>query len=235
MKLPAVFACENQHGIAPLFGRLTAIVPRASDVRFEYEVWVTGWLSAADLRARASEFGITDFELHRHHWAIKEIDLLDRLNRIGVRLPIRKPTAVDLTSHQFDVALSFAGETRPFVEAVARALEVELGPGRCFYDNDHKAQLARPAVDELLVDIYRNRSRLVVAFLGGDYERKNWCGLEFRVVREIIFRREHNRVMYVRIDDGAVEGVLATDGYVDARTHSADQIAEMIRQRVEAL
>jgi hypothetical protein len=90
-------------------------------------------------------------------------------------------------------------------------------------------------VDELLVDIYRNRSRLVVAFLGGDYERKNWCGLEFRVVREIIFRREHNRVMYVRIDDGAVEGVFATDGYVDARTNSAEQIAEMIRQRVEAL
>jgi hypothetical protein len=47
-----------------------------------------------------------------------------------------------------------------------------------------------------------------------DYEKKDWCGLEFRVVREIVFKRQHDRVMYVRMDDGDVTGVLTTDGYV---------------------
>lgn len=87
------------------------------------------------------------------------------------------------------------------------------------------SQLARPSLDILLQDIYRNRSKLIVVFLSADYQRKIWCGIEFRAVREIIGERSNDRVMFVRTDDGAVEGVFAMDGYIDARRFGAADIA----------
>jgi hypothetical protein len=41
--------------------------------------------------------------------------------------------------------------------------------------------------------------------------------------------------MFVRTDDGAVEGVFATDGYVDARHHDAAALARYIQERVNLL
>ena len=104
-----------------------------------------------------------------------------------------------------------------------------------FYDNNYKGQLARPSLDILLQDIYRNRSRLIVAFLSENYKEKEWCGIEFRAIREIIKEREHERVMFVKMDEGKVEGVFSTDGYIDGRTHSPTEVAEFIRERVSLL
>lgn len=134
--------------------------------------------------------------------------------------------AVDITQHHFDVGLSFPGEARGLVEQVARELEAY------FYDNNYVSQLARPSLDTLLQDIYRNRSKLIVVFIGADYQRKDQCGVEFRAIREIIMARNEQRVMYVRVDDGAVDGVFRTDGYVDARRFNPAEIAQFITERL---
>lgn len=233
--LPSLFAYEHQHRLAARYGRLTRVVARDRDVRFEYELYDGELMPADSVYSSARTLGIKDTEIHRHHWSIKEVDLIARLRDIGVALPTRRANHIDVTTHHFDVGLSFAGETREFVADVAAALDHEIGRRNYFYDNHHKAQLARPSVDALLEDIYRNRCRLVVAFIGSDYEKKDWCGLEFRVVREIVFKREHDRVMYVRMDDGDVSGVLKTDGYIDARRHKPDEVARFIRERLDSL
>lgn len=75
----------------------------------------------------------------------------------------------------------------------------------------------------------------MVVFLGGDYQRKDWCGVEFRAIKEIILRREHTRIMFVRTDDGAVDGVFSTDGYVDGRNFTPAKVAEFVEQRVRLL
>jgi hypothetical protein len=167
-----------------------------------------------------------------------QADALSRRAGRGIQLPAwvqSAPKAVDITTHQFDVALSFPGEVRGLVEEVAHNLEALIGPNAYFYDNNYVAQLARPALDMLLQDIYRNRSKLIVLFVGADYERKDWCGIEFRAIRDIIATREHNRIMFVRTDDGAVEGVFATDGYVDARHFAPEVLAGFIQERVGLL
>jgi hypothetical protein len=235
VSLPSVFAYERHHQLPVRYGRVTRVVPRERDLRFEYQMYEGTLMSAEDMRTHEGILGIREFEVNRHHWAIKEVDLLARLADIGITLPTGRTNQVDITTHQFDVGLSFAGETRPFVADVATGLDREIGRRKYFYDDHHKAQLARPSVDVLLQDIYRNRCRLVVAFIGSEYERKDWCGLEFRVVREIVFKRQHDRVMYVRMDDGDVTGVLTTDGYVDAREHTPDEIARLIRERLDSL
>ncbi len=64
------------------------------------------------------------------------------------------------------------------------------------------------------------------------YAKKQWCGLEWRAIRDIIKSKEDDRVMLVRFDDVPVEGVLSIDGYVDARSFTAYDVARFIAERL---
>lgn len=238
-RLPCIFAYEQPSKVAPQFGVLRGITKRQGQVRLEYEMQnVDPFLSAAELAAFSFELDIGKWELTRTHWAVKDVNLAKELGPKGVILPAWVPDisrAVDITTHEFVVALSFPGEFRSTVEQVALELERKIGPNSYFYDNNYVSQLARPSLDDLLQDIYGNRAKLIVVFLGGDYQRKDWCGIEFRAIKEIIMARDHKRIMFVRMDDGTVDGVLKTDGYVDGRKFGPADIARFIQQRVELL
>ena len=136
---------------------------------------------------------------------------------------------------KFEVAMSFPGEHRAYAAAVVDALRPTLGEDEIFYDFDYQAQLARPNLDTLLQDIYRNRCRLVVVFLCAEYAQKQWCGLEWRAIRDIIKSRQDDKLMFVRLDDAAVDGLFSIDGFIDARTHSPAQLAQLIAQRLGSM
>lgn len=236
---PCIFAYEAGHGKAPRFGAIRDVVRRQGQVRIECDLLpVEPFLSAEDLKALSFELDIGKSELNRTHWAVKDVDLARELRSRGVRLPDRWRVgsgSVDLSAHHFDVALSFPGEVRPLVHEVVGHLERILGQHACFYDNNYVSQLARPSLDVFLQDIYRNRAKLVVVFLSADYQRKTWCGIELRAIRDLIAERRHERIMFVRTDDGMVEGVFATDGYVDACRFPASEIARFIKERADLL
>jgi len=237
-RFPSIFAYESGHKLPPKFGFIRDVATRQGQVRIEYEIRaIDPFLSAADLEQMTFELDIGKFELYRTHWAVKEVNLPKELHSKGITLPssVRDVTnAVDVSKHIFDVALSFAGEARSLVEQIAQELERLLGPNSYFYDSNYVSQLAQPSLDTLLQGIY-SRAKLDVVFLSTDYQKKDWCGVEFRAVREIIFAREDSRVMFVRTDDGPVDGVFKTDGYVDARKFSPSKIAEFISERLEVL
>jgi hypothetical protein len=136
---------------------------------------------------------------------------------------------------KFEVAMSFAGEHRAYAAAVVDALRPTLGEDEIFYDFDYQAQLARPNLDTLLQDIYRNRCRLVVVFICAEYAKKQWCGLEWRAIRDIIKSRQDDMLMFVRLDDAAIDGLFSIDGFIDARTHSPAQLAHLIAQRLGSM
>lgn len=144
-------------------------------------------------------------------------------------------SACALANINFKVAMSFAGEQRAYVSRVVDALRPVLGADSIFYDYDYQAQLARPNLDTLIQDIYRNKSSLIVVFLCAEYAQKQWCGLEWRAVRDIIKAKEDDRVMFVRFDDAPVDGVLSIDGYIDARTFAATDVAHFVLQRLRQL
>lgn len=64
-----------------------------------------------------------------------------------------------------------------------------------------------------------------------DYRRKNWDGIEWRVIREILLERKPEQIMYITVDDGEVDGVFHNDAYIDARHFSTSQLADFIQQR----
>ena len=245
-RLPCIFGYERGvSGTDPKFGRLRAVRRLGNgEIKIEYEIIdLQPFLSEDDLTALSAELGINLHargfsELDRTHWAVKHIDLFRVLLSHGIILPpwaCYTPPPVNIITHRFDVALSFPGELRDEVAPLAKELRSQLGHDACFYDFFYTSQLARPSLDDLLQDIYRNRSRLIVVYLSSDYQSKDWCGVEFRAIKEIIMAREYDRIMYVRMDDGRVDGVLKTDGYIDGRRFSYLDIAHFVRQRIDLL
>jgi len=140
-----------------------------------------------------------------------------------------------LADLHFKVAVSFPGEKRRYVSRVVSMLRKSLGADSVFYDFDYQAQLARPNLDTMLQTIYREQSDLIVVFLCAEYSEKQWCGLELRVVRDIIKSRQDERVMFVRFDDASIEGVLSIDGYIDGSSNTTRQVADFILTRAAVI
>ena len=238
-RFPCIFAYESPCEKAPKFGLIRALTKRRNIVNIEYEIIkLDTFINHNDLAQMSFKLDITGWELNRTHWAIKNINLSEELYTKGITLPqgiIRDTKSVDITKHQFEVSLSFPGDVRDYVETVARYLERHIGPNSYFYDNNYKSQLARPSLDILLQEIYRDRSKLIVVFLCKKYQEKEWCGVEFRAIKDIIFNRQHNKIMFIRMDDGEVDGIFKTDGYIDATKHIPEEIANFIVERAELL
>jgi len=133
---------------------------------------------------------------------------------------------------RFQVALSFPGTKRDYVEALANRLKKSLPKNQVFYDRDFQAHLARPDLDVLLLKIYRARSSLVVVFLAKDYATSDWCGLEWRAIRDMIKKKSGKQVMFVRFDGRRYRWNVSIDGYLDATVFTPEQIATYILERV---
>jgi len=232
---PALFAYEGQ--TEPLrVGYLRRIKERSRSllIEFEFETAIPA-IPAKRIVELLIPLDIDKWELNRTHWAVKDEDLLSILHAAEL-VDGSFVTGVGIGGRveemQFKVALSFPGERRPYVEAVAAELKKRLPAGAVFYDRDFTSQLARPNLDTLLQRIYLTNSDLVVVFLCAEYQEKEWCGLEWRAVREIIKNKSDHAVMFMRFDDAAVDGTFSIDGYVDLTEHTPVQAARLIVERV---
>ena len=133
---------------------------------------------------------------------------------------------------RFHIALSFPGEHRNFVQRVAEALTDPLEPERIFYDQWYEAELARPNLDLYLQSIYRDQAELIVVFLCADYEKKQWCGLEWRAIRDLIKDKQDEAIMPIRFDETVIPGLFSIDGYINATDRNPEQIGKLILQRL---
>ena len=151
----------------------------------------------------------------------------------GLGTPLRE-SAADVQSKRFRVALSFAGEQRAFVEGVAGHLTTGLGEGRVFYDRYYTAKLARFNFNTYLTNIYLNESDLIVVFLSADYEQKDWCGLEWRVVLDLSKRRHDADIMPFTFNGVIPLGMLSIDGYIAIEEKTPQDVARLILERLGA-
>lgn len=232
-KSPCIFAYEDHCKKDASIGYITDILVRQVGVKIFFEKIEI--LSAEKLHELQFELDIKDWELNRTHWAIKKVNLYKELKPLGINLKTIKSQPIDITKHFFDASFTFAGESRDVVEQVVKELEKIIYKNNIFYDNYYISQLARPSLDTLLQDIYRNRSRLIVVFLCEKYQDKKWCGLEFRAIRDMIMEKEIAKIMYIRLDAGHVDGVFQTDGYIDGTKFTPQQLANFINERINLL
>lgn len=72
---------------------------------------------------------------------------------------------------RWDVALSFAGAQRDYVEQVAQALRAR--GVRCFYDADEEIDLWGKFLAEELPTIYGEQAAAVVVFVSAEYAARD--------------------------------------------------------------
>lgn len=178
-KFPCFFTYEEGCKKDPKFGRICDITIRQKTVKIDYEiVELDSFISYTDIPDMLFDLGIHHgrWALSRTRFEVKNVDLAKALALKNIGLPLqfmRSETKVDITKHHFDVAFSFPGEVRDYVKAIADELKKIVEPNTYFYDNNFKAQLARPSLDILLQDIYRNRSKMVIVFYVKNFKKKN--------------------------------------------------------------
>ncbi len=132
---------------------------------------------------------------------------------------------------RFQIALSFPGEHRDFVEKVADLVAEKTGRDHVLYDRYYEAEFARPDLDTYLQRLYHDESELIAVFLCAEYEAKEWCGLEWRAIRDLIKKRQTADVMPFRFDSTEVQGLFSIDGYVWIGERSPEEAAKLILER----
>jgi hypothetical protein len=130
----------------------------------------------------------------------------------------------------YEVALSFAGEDRAYVEEVARGLR-DAGVS-VFYDAFEKADLWGKNLIDHLADIYQKRSQYVVMFISTRYVEKAWTKheREHAQARALVAKAEY--ILPARFDDTEVPGMTSTVGHVDLRKTTPSDFVELILQKL---
>ena len=134
---------------------------------------------------------------------------------------------------RWDVALSFAGAQRDYVERVARELKVR--GVRCFYDADEQIDLWGKYLAEELPRIYAQESAAVVVFISADYAGRDWTRLERRAAFSRAVAEAGVYVLPARFDDSELPGLLPDIVTVDLRRYTPAQFAELVAAKVAGL
>lgn len=132
--------------------------------------------------------------------------------------------------HDYEVALSFAGENRNYVESVAKYL-TKHGVV-VFYDKFEEVELWGKDLVERLGEVYGEKSRYCVMFISKYYDRKPWAILERKsaFARALMHKKEY--ILPVRLDGTEVSGILSTMAFVDATNKNPDELGEMIVKKL---
>jgi hypothetical protein len=133
-------------------------------------------------------------------------------------------------SYDYDVALSFAGEDRPYVKEVADALHA-MGV-RVFYDRYETAELWGKDLYTHLDEIYRKRSRYCVMFISHHYGERVWTGHERASVQARALESAQEYVLPARFDDTEIPGLRPTTGYIDLRQLKPEELASLVVQKL---
>lgn len=130
---------------------------------------------------------------------------------------------------EYDIALSFAGEDRHYVEHVANKLrEANVN---VFYDKFEETNLWGKNLADHLGAVYSN-SRYVVIFVSKYYADKVWPNHERQHAQARALRNQEDTILPARFDDTEVPGLPSTISYINLRKITPDELAEKIIRKV---
>lgn len=133
-------------------------------------------------------------------------------------------------TYDFDVALSFAGEDRDYVEDVNNALKA--AGVRTFLDSDYLSDTWGEDLVDFFDGIYRKRSRFAILFISHHYAEKMWPRHERRSALARALEERAAYVLPVRLDDTSVDGLRPTIGYLDTRRTGIDALVRALTAKI---
>lgn len=133
-------------------------------------------------------------------------------------------------NRDYDIALSFAGEERDYVDRVANLLK-ERGV-KVFYDLFEEADLWGKDLYTHLSEVYQKRARFTVMFISEAYAKKLWTNHERKSAQARAFQEAQEYILPARFDDTEIPGVLSTVGYVSLKGRSPEDLVSLITKKL---
>jgi len=129
---------------------------------------------------------------------------------------------------EFDVALSFAGEQRKYVDEVVTCLQSK--GVKVFYDKNE--DLWGKDLYQHLDDVFQNKARFAVVFVSREYAEKLWPNHELKSIQARAFKQKEDYLLPVRFDDTDIPGIRPTIMYEDARLFSPQELCQKILKKL---
>ncbi len=131
----------------------------------------------------------------------------------------------------YDVALSFAGEDRDYVEKVAEEL-VSQGI-RVFYDKYNQYVLWGKDLYTHLDHIYNKKAKYCILFLSMYYANKIWTNHERKSAQARALEEKGEYLLPVRFDKTEIPGIRPTLGYINANDYSPKELAQIFKDKLD--
>ena len=132
--------------------------------------------------------------------------------------------------YKYEIALSFAGEDRKYVEDVAQCLI--KNNITVFYDEFEESNLWGKDLYVYLDEIYRKESRFCIMFLSQHYAKKLWTSHERASSQARAFGQHEEYILPVKLDETEIPGIRPTTGYLDDKKLSPDKICSAILKKL---
>lgn len=188
---------------------------------------------AVELRVNEAAI-VRDFFFQNGH--LRRIGVLFLENRPvqnGQAVRSAAPTVRVETGKPYEVALSFAGEDRAFVEAIAHDLRAR--GIKVFYDAFEQVDLLGKDLAAHFADIYKRRAHYCAMFISVHYVDKAWPQLERQHAQSRAIAEKREYILPIRLDDSEVPGLPTTIGYFDARAKSPKEVAAVLFDKVRCV
>jgi hypothetical protein len=217
--VPALLLYEEGLHDAPAddvrYGKLHGIRLENRDLVFRFNE--EGRFSRAVFKEFAARLGVTErLEHNRTHWAIKDASI-----------------PRDMMTHlakTYDVAFSFAGVNRAYVEEVADVLRAR--GVRVFLDSMEQVALWGTHLGESLAEIYDRRARYCVMFISREYAEREWTTHERRSALDRQLRERSPYILPCRFDDTQLAGISPSIGYVSLKQIEPLGLANLILEKL---
>jgi hypothetical protein len=131
---------------------------------------------------------------------------------------------------QFEIALSFAGEDRTYVDQVANLLR-DSGV-KVFYDLFEESSLWGKNLYDYLSDVNQNKALYTIMFISKHYAEKLWPTHERQAMQARAFQEHQEYVLPARFDDTQIPGVLPTIGYISLTNRPPPEFVKLIHKKL---
>jgi len=131
---------------------------------------------------------------------------------------------------EYDIALSFAGEDRNYVDKVAKLLKAE--GINVFYDLFEEEKLWGKNLYEYLIDIYQNKAKFTIMFISKYYADKLWTNHERKAMQARAFQESYEYILPARFDNTKINGILDTIGYINLKKKTHEEFVMLIKRKL---
>lgn len=130
----------------------------------------------------------------------------------------------------YDIALSFAGEDRDYVDDVANILRSK--GVSVFYDKFEEANLWGKNLYDYLSDIYANKAYYTIMFISESYCNKLWTNHERVAMQSRAFQESQEYILPAKFDDTKIPGLPPTVGYISLEGKQPADFCEIILKKL---